>query len=105
MLTALLIHLRNVQECILMVIISRPYIKNIDSHCLDFFILGVVMLSVIVDYMVRYGCYDVLSKQLLYVYIYHILVIHCILWLFCVCFLLTPCHRTVDTSCNRYWSL
>ena len=46
------------------------------------------MLSVIVDYMARYGCYDVLSKQLLY--IYHILITHCILWLFCVCFLLTP---------------
>ena len=27
------------------------------------------MLSVIVDYMVPYGCYDVLSKELLYMYI------------------------------------
>ena len=52
-----------------MVIMSRPYIKNIDSHCLDFFILDVVMLSVIVDYMARYGCYDMLSKQLLYIYL------------------------------------
>ena len=27
------------------------------------------------------------------------------LWLFCVCFWLTPCHRNVDISCNRYGSL
>ena len=27
------------------------------------------MLSIIVDYMVLYGCYDVLSKQLLYIYV------------------------------------
>ena len=52
-----------------MVIMSRPYIKNIVLHCLDFFILFIAMLSVIVDYMVPYGCYDVLSKQLLYIYI------------------------------------
>ena len=59
----------NVQKCILIVIMSRPYIKNIVLHCLDFFILVIAMLSVIVDYMVRYGCYDVLSKQLCYIYI------------------------------------
>ena len=74
-----------------MVIMSRPYIKNIVLHCLDFFILFIAMLSIIVDYMVPYGCYDVLSKQLLYIYIYHILITHCILWLFFVfVFLLTP---------------
>ena len=55
-------------KCILMVIMSRPYIKNIVLHCLDFFILFIAMLSIIVDYMVPYGCYDVLSKQLLYIY-------------------------------------
>ena len=43
------------------------------EYCLTLswiFILVIAMLSVIVDYMVCYDCYDVLSKQLLYIYMY-----------------------------------
>ena len=49
MLTALLVHVRNVQKYILILIMSRHYINNIVLCCLVFVILVIALLSVIVD--------------------------------------------------------
>ena len=50
------------------------------------------MLSVIVDYMDRYGCYDVLSEQLFYIYTYIYICVYIYVYIYvymcismCVC--------------------